>query len=183
MTGKPAQAAARDRRPGRLQRRAAVGDAGGGGEHGLDAFADDQLRSGRPQLDHAGAAEGEAIDLADLAFPQLERDAWIPVGSSVSGSRISASRQGCSGPGPNGQRARKRRLSLMFAGSAVTIDAAGLGEVAFGERAGDRHGLRPELERAGGLALPRSASRTQCRAIPVAGSARSLPRASDLRRG
>ena len=40
--GERAEFAAGQCGPGRLQRRAAVGNPGGGGEHGLDAFADDQ---------------------------------------------------------------------------------------------------------------------------------------------
>ena len=105
-------------RPAAAARR--VRNAGCRGEHGLEPFADHQLRSGRPELDHAGPAEHAALDLLDPSVAVRSAMRWIPTGSSVSGSRINAIRHGKCVPGPNTQFGWKRRLRWMSAGSLLT---------------------------------------------------------------
>ena len=75
MTGNAPQLLTGERGPGRRQGSSRVGNPGCRGQHGLQPFADDELRSGRPQLDHTGTAEHAPIDLLDLAVPVFERDA------------------------------------------------------------------------------------------------------------
>ena len=149
------------------------------------SFADDQLRPARPELDHAHAAEGEAVDLADAAVLLARaRCGGSRVGWSLSGSRMRASRAG-----PNVPRS-ERAVSMEAEAVADVrrqssyVDAAGLSEVAFGESAGDRSRLRPQLERARELRLRvfRRALRPH-RAFPVADEGDGLFPRTCLRRG
>ena len=74
---------------------------------------------------------------------------WMPVGASLIGSRISASRQGCRVPGPNTQCGWKRRRVVDIGRQSVEIDAADIREIARRQRAGDRLGGVPPFQRAG----------------------------------
>ena len=70
---------------------------------------------------------------------------WMPVGSPLIGSRISASRQGCRMPGPNTQWGGSASALVDIVRQSVEIDAADIGEIARRQRAGDAAWRRPTI--------------------------------------
>ena len=146
MTGNRAKRAVREHGPCRPQRFAAIRQPGGRGEHRLQAFADDELLVGRPQLHDAGRAEHHAVDLLGIGGQRDAVDAGRLAGDGIAHQREQAR---VPGAGPNRQCGWKRKpRSPMSSGRTLEIDAADLGQIARCQRAGDRLGGVPQFQRA-----------------------------------
>ena len=145
MTGKSIE---RRHHPGRLQQRAAIGQPGGDGEHRLEPFPDDQLRAGRPQLRHTGAAERLAVVLEDA------QDAGRLVADGVTHQRQQAALAGMEA---------QRAVDVSRQGGE--IDAVDLREPARRGRPGDRLGGVPHLQgaRRVGCGASFARARASCR--------------------
>jgi hypothetical protein len=107
---------------------------------GFNAFADDQLLTGRPQFHGAGVPEHPPFDLAGVGRQGNAVNASNRAVGSVAQQRQQA-RMSCAWPEWSARMEAQYRIDIRR--QPGKIDAAGLTQVARRQRAGDRLRLFP----------------------------------------